>query len=46
MEAVRDRTVADQIFLPHGYLVAANTPDNFVYMLDPYGPFWRARAEK
>jgi FkbM family methyltransferase len=46
MEALRDRTAADQIFLPHGYIVAANTPDNFLYMMDPYGPCWTERAAK
>jgi hypothetical protein len=44
MEAIRDRSVADEIFLPHGYLFGANTPDNFLYLQDPYGPHWTARA--
>lgn len=46
IEAQRDRTACDSMLLPHGYLQLANTPDNFLYMLDPYGPAWRERAAR
>jgi FkbM family methyltransferase len=46
MEAVRDRRIADEIFLPHGYVFASATPDNFLYMKDPFGPSWVAKSSE
>lgn len=40
MEAVTDRKLADDIWLPQGYVLSAFTPDNFMYMIDPFSTAW------